>query len=46
MLEISVDAVIDAARSLLANGKGNSKGNIKSKNGGPECPAHTEAAHG
>ncbi|MGC2474964.1 MAG: glycosyltransferase family 9 protein [Candidatus Sulfotelmatobacter sp.] len=47
MLEISVDAVINAARSLLANGEGNSKGNIKSKNGGPECPpAHTEAAHG
>jgi heptosyltransferase I len=36
MLEISVDAVVDAVRTLLANGKG----------GGQECPPYTEGAHG
>ncbi len=36
MLEISVDAVVDAARTLLARGK----------SGGQECPPHTEGAHG
>jgi len=36
MLEISVDAVVDAARSLLAG----------SKRGGQECPPHTGVAHG
>jgi heptosyltransferase-1 len=34
MLEISVDAVVDAARSLLARGK----------SGGQECPPHMERA--
>jgi lipopolysaccharide heptosyltransferase I len=36
MLEISVDAVMNAARSLLVNGK----------SGRQEYPSHTEAAHG
>jgi heptosyltransferase-1 len=36
MLEIGVDAVMNAARSLLVNGN----------SGGQECPPHTEAAHG
>ncbi|SPF39729.1 Lipopolysaccharide heptosyltransferase I [Candidatus Sulfotelmatobacter kueseliae] len=35
MLEIGVDTVVDAARSLLAG-----------KNGGQECPPHREGAHG
>jgi heptosyltransferase-1 len=35
MLEISVDAVVDAARCLLAGGIG-----------GQECPPHTDGAHG
>jgi heptosyltransferase I len=36
LLEIGVDAVVDAARTLLAHGK----------SGGQECPPHTEGAHG
>jgi len=36
LLEIGVDSVVDAARTLLAT----------SKSGGQECPAHTEGAHG
>jgi lipopolysaccharide heptosyltransferase I len=36
LLEIGVDAVVDAARTLLAHGQ----------NGGQECPPHTEGAHG
>ena len=36
MLEISVDAVVDAARRLLATGE----------RSGQECPPHTEGAHG
>jgi heptosyltransferase I len=36
LLEIGVDAVVDAARQLLADGK----------SGGQECPPHTEGAHG
>ena len=36
LLEIGVDAVVDAARRLLADGK----------SGGQECPPHTESAHG
>jgi lipopolysaccharide heptosyltransferase I len=36
LLEIGVDAVVDAARRLLADGK----------SGGQECPPHTEGAHG
>jgi heptosyltransferase I len=36
LLEISVDAVVEAARALLAIGK----------SGGQECPPHTESAHG
>ena len=36
MLEISVDAVVDAARSLLAD----------RKSGGQECPPHAGVAHG
>jgi heptosyltransferase I len=36
LLEISVDAVGEAARVLLAIGK----------SGGQECPPHTESAHG
>ncbi len=39
MIEISVDAVMAGARSLLANGKGKS-------GGGHESAPHTEAAHG
>jgi heptosyltransferase-1 len=35
LLEIGVDAVVDAARRLLAHGK----------SGGQECPPHTESAH-
>jgi heptosyltransferase I len=35
MLEISVDAVVDAARRLLGHSKG----------GGQECPPHTDSAH-
>ena len=35
MLEIGVDAVVDAARTLLAR-----------QSGGQECPPHTEGAHG
>ena len=36
LLEISVDAVVEAARTLLAHGK----------SGGQECPPHMESAHG
>jgi len=36
LLEIGVDAVVDAARLLLAHGN----------SGGQECPPHTEGAHG
>jgi heptosyltransferase I len=36
MLEISTDAVVEAARALLADGK----------SGGPESPPHTAGAHG
>jgi heptosyltransferase-1 len=36
LLEIGVDAVVDAARTLLAHGQ----------TGGQECPPHTEGAHG
>jgi heptosyltransferase-1 len=36
LLEIGVDAVVDAARALLAHGQ----------SGGQECPPHTEGAHG
>ena len=36
MLEIGVSAVVDAARSLLA----------EAGNGGQECPPHSEGAHG
>jgi heptosyltransferase I len=36
LLEIGVDSVVEAARSLLATGQ----------SGGQECPAHTEGAHG
>jgi heptosyltransferase-1 len=36
LLEIGVDAVVDAARMLLAHGQ----------SGGHECPPHTEGAHG
>jgi heptosyltransferase I len=36
LLEIGVDAVVDAARTLLAHGQ----------SGGQECPPHTEGAHG
>lgn len=36
MLEISVEAVVDAARSMLA----------PKERGGKECPPHTEGAHG
>lgn len=36
MLEIGVEAVVDAARTLLATGR----------SGGQECPPHTEGAHG
>jgi len=36
LLEIGVDAVVDAARTLLARGQG----------GGQECRPHTEGAHG
>jgi heptosyltransferase I len=36
LLEIGVDAVVSAARTLLAHGK----------SGGQECPPHMEGAHG
>lgn len=36
MLEISAEAVVDAARRLLAEGNG----------GGQQCPPHTRGAHG
>jgi lipopolysaccharide heptosyltransferase I len=36
MMEIGVDAVVDAARALLAHGR----------SGGQECAPHTEGAHG
>ena len=36
LLEIGVNSVVEAARSLLATGK----------SAGQECPAHTEGAHG
>ncbi len=36
MLEIGVEAVVDAAQSLLTG----------SRSGGQECPPHTEGAHG
>lgn len=50
LLEIGVDAVVDAARSLLRQSPGQSLLE-KSKNGGQECPPHnissrTGGAHG